>query len=264
MAKKTQNNYSITVIVPMHDYSDANIKLLKTALDSVPSEIDVTISCKHGTDETIFNDYDVNVISTSNGDSFQELVNAAVDEIKTDWFSILEFDDTYTNIWFDNVRKYIDYMPNVSVFLPLEDITEFDTKKYIGFGNEAPWASSFSNKIGYIDLDSLQSYFDFYLTGSVFNTNDWKIIGGLKPLIKGTFWYEWMLRAANSSKKLYVIPKVGYNHALGRKGSLVDRLKNELTDAEARWWFELAKKDYFFKEQKEPSYYVYKEEKDED
>lgn len=264
MAKKTKNNYNITVIVPMHDFSEDNLVLLKTALDSVPSGIEIVVSCKNGVDTSVFDKYGVNVVSASDGDNFQELVNAAANEVKTDWFSILEFDDTYTSIWFDNVKRYIDYMPDVSVFLPLTDIAEFDSKKYIGFGNEAPWASSFSNEIGYIDLDALQSYFDFYLTGSVFNTNDWKIIGGLKPLIKGTFWYEWMLRAANSSKKLYVIPKVGYNHYLGRKGSLVENLKSELTDNEAKWWFDLAKKDYFFKEQKEPSYYIYKEEKNED
>ena len=71
----------------------------------------------------------------------QILVNAGVEAVKTDWFSILEFDDTYTDIWFDNVRKEIEYKPDVTMFMPLEDITDFNNGKYIGFGNEAPWAS---------------------------------------------------------------------------------------------------------------------------
>ena len=126
-------------------------------------------------------------------------------------------------------------------------------------GNVEAWASSFSNEVGYIDSDCLQNYFDFYLTGCVFNTDDWREIGGLKPHIKVTFWYEWLLRATNKSKQVYVIPKVGYNHILGRDDSLTSLYKKELSEKEVQWWFDLAKKDYFFKEEKEPSYYVYAE-----
>ena len=108
----------------------------------------------------------------------------------------------------------------------------------------------------------MQAYYDFYATGSVFNTKDWKEIGGLKPHIKVTFWYEWMLRATNNSKKIYVIPKVGYNHTLGRNGSLTETYKKEITEDEIKWWFDLAKRDYFFKDEKEPSYYIYKKQEE--
>ena len=188
------------------------------------------------------------------------MVNAAVDNINEKWFSILEFDDTYTPIWFDNVKKYIEYKPDTSVFMPLEDITDFNNGKYIGFGNEAPWASSFSNEIGVIDNDCLQNYFDFYMTGSIFNTDDWKEVGGLKPMIKISFWYEWLLRATNKGKKVYVIPKVGYNHTLGRENSLTNIYRNEISQDETNWWFELAKRDYFFTKQKDETYYKYEKE----
>ena len=257
MAKKM--NYNITVIIPLNDLE--NLELLDKAIASVPKGIDVIISCKKDTDVSQISNKG-NVVTESLGDTFQELVNAGVEAVKTDWFSILEFDDTYTNIWFDNVRKEIDYNPDVTMFMPLEDITDFNNGKYIGFGNEAPWASAFSNEIGYIDLECLQSYFDFYVTGSVFNVKDWNEIGGLKPHIKVTFWYEWMLRAANKPKKIYVVPKVGYNHTLGRNGSLTETYKKEITQDEIKWWFDLAKRDYFFKDEKEPSYYVYKKQEE--
>jgi hypothetical protein len=199
-------------------------------------------------------------VSESDGDSFQELVNAAVDTIDEKWFSILEFDDTYSQIWLDNAKKYIEFMPNVSVFMFLEDIIDFNDKKYIGFGNAEAWASSFSNDIGYIDNDCLQNYFDFYLTGSIFNTSDWRELGGLKPQIKLTFWYEFLLRATNKGKKVYVIPKVGYNHTLGRKGSLVDTYRNELSEEETEFLFNLAKSEYLFHPsvEREPSKFIYK------
>ena len=250
----------IAVIIPFHVSTETNIELLKSAIASVPNEMEIYISCGNG--EMNFPE-DVTkrctIVQESAETDFCSLVNAATEKIDKKWFSILEFDDTYTPIWFTNVVKYIDFMPSVSVFMPFEDITDYTSKKYINMGNVEAWASSFSNEIGYIDTDCLQNYFDFYLTGCVFNTDDWREIGGLKPHIKVTFWYEWLLRATNKGKQVYVIPKVGYNHILGRDDSLTSLYKKELSEKEVQWWFDLAKKDYFFKEEKEPSYYVYAE-----
>jgi hypothetical protein len=245
----------LAVIIPMHELGEENIELLKKSVDSVTNEIKVFLSVPKSIEKDLKEVNDrINVISESEGSSFAELVNAAVDNIEEKWFSILEFDDTYTPIWFDNVKKYTEYMPDVSVFMPLEDITDFNNKRYIGFGNEAAWASSFSNEIGYIDNECLQNYFDFYLTGSIFNKADWDEVGGLKPSIKVTFWYEWLLRLTAKSKKVYVIPKVGYNHALGRKGSLVETYKETMDKEETQWWFDLAKREYFFKDDRKKTY----------
>ena len=40
--------------------------------------------------------------------------------------------------------------------------------------------------------------------------------------MKLTFWYEYLLRAVNNGKKIYVIPKVGYRHHILRDDSLSD------------------------------------------
>lgn len=250
----------IVVIIPMHEFNKENIELLNKAVDSVPSELNVLLSIPKGTEGKKLKGISdrLGIVSESEGSSFAELVNAAVDTIEEKWFSILEFDDTYTPIWLKNIETYVEFMPDASVLMTLEDITDFNNGKYVNIGNEASWASSFSNELGYIDNDCLQNYFDFYLTGSLFNTADWREVGGLKPLIKVTFWYEWLLRITNKNKKVFVIPKVGYNHSLGRKGSLVDIYKSTMTDDEVQWWFDLAKREYFFKEMKEPKYYEYK------
>ena len=249
----------LVVIVPMHEFGKENIELLNKAVDSVPEGIKVILSCKKGVDGRKLKGISERlvVLAESDGDSFAELVNTAVDNIEEKWFSILEFDDTYTPIWLDNVKKYIDFMPDTSVFMTLEDITDFNNGKYVGFGNEAAWASSFSNEIGYIDNDCLQNYFDFYLTGSIFNTADWKEVGGLKPSIKITFWYEWLLRATNKGKTVFVIPKVGYNHTLGRSGSLVELYKENVDGEESQWWFDLAKREMYYKEDRNKTYEEY-------
>ena len=257
----------LAVIIPMHEFGKENIELLNKAVDSVPADIKVILSVKKGVDGRKLKGISERliVVSESEGDSFQELVNTAVDGIEEKWFSILEYDDTYTSIWLDNAKKYIDFMPNTSVFMYLEDITDFNDGKYIGFGNAEVYASSFSNEIGYLDNDCLQNYFDFYLTGSIFNTSDWKEVGGLKPQIKLTFWYEWLLRVTNKNKTVFVIPKVGYNHSLNRKGSLVDVYRESLSQDEVQFLFDLAKHEYFFHPsvKREPSKFEYKENNEE-
>lgn len=246
----------ITVIIPMHEFNKENIELVNKAIESVPDGIKVILSHKKGIAKKDLKGIDERVVflGEGEGDSFAELVNIGVDNIDTKWFSILEFDDTYSSIWFDNVIKEIGFKSDVSVFMPLEDITDFNNKSYIGFGNEAAWASAFSNEIGYLDNECLQNYFDFYLTGSIFNTSDWREVGGLKPSIKITFWYEWLLRLTNKGKKVYVVPKVGYNHKLGRKGSLIEQYQTTIDPKESQWWFELAKREYLFKEDRKKEY----------
>ena len=249
------------IIIPMHEFGKENIELVNKAINSVPEGLPICLSVPKGTTPAKvkeLSDRAALVPATEGGSSFAELVENGVKAFANNpdikWFSILEFDDTYTPIWLDNVKRYIDFMPDVSVFMCLEDITDFNDGKYIGFGNEAAWASSFSNEIGFIDLDCLQNYFDFYLTGSVFNLKDWLEVGGLKPSIKITFWYEWLLRATNKSKKVFVMPKVGYNHTLGRKDSLVEQYRAEISKEESDWWFDLSKREYFYKEDRKKEY----------
>ena len=257
----------LVVIIPMNEFGKENIELLNKAVESVPSELNVLLSVPNGTDGKKLKGISdrLGVVSESEGSSFAELVNAAINTIEEKWFSILEFDDTYTPIWYDNAKKYIEFMPSTSVFMYLEDITDFNDGKYIGFGNEAAWASAFSNEIGFIDNDCLQNYFDFYMTGSIFNIADWNEIGGLKPSIKIAFWYEWLLRATNKNKTVYVIPKVGYNHKFGRKGSLIETYKSTIDQKETQWWFDLAKREYMFhpSTKRDEDKFIFKREKTE-
>ena len=252
----------LVIIIPLHEFSKDVKKSLTKAIASVPEDIEVRVSCKNGLSEELKKAYakskNVVVYENENADSpsdFCSLVNQAVGD--STWFSILEYDDTYTPIWFDNFKKYADFYPDISVFVPLEDLIDASDDKFIGIGNEAPLASSFSNELGYIDLDCLQNFFDFYMTGSIFNTADWNEVGGLKSPIKLTFWYEWLLRATYKGKKVYVIPKVGYTHILGRVGSLIESYKKTIDEKESNFWVSVARKEYFYKDARDSSKYLY-------
>lgn len=255
---------NLTVIIPVHESTEMSNKMLANAVRSV-GNFPIIISTTEDIVSDIFNylndnnvAQNVTVISDSASDNvlsdFCTLVNYGVSQVTTDWFSILEFDDEYRNNWWDNVEKYIAYMPSCSVFLPLTELKNFADNSFIGYGNEAPWATSFSNEVGYIDNDCLQEYFDFYMTGGVFNTKDWKASGGLKVSMKLTFWYEFLLRLTNQNKKVYVIPKLGYTHNLNRPNSIYELYNNTIDEKEGNWWYELARQEYFFKDDRKKVY----------
>lgn len=257
---------NISVIIPLHKFDDEIKKSLIRAINSVPNGYDIIISTTSECASVLSKDKDIdtkrvvvewhsdNETNEEVASDFSTLVNYSVNTITTPYFSILEYDDEYTDIWFKNVEEYMEFNPEVSVFLPLNDLVDFNDNRFFGYGNEAPWASSFSNEIGFIDNDCLQEFFDFYLTGAIFNREDWINNGGLKPSIKVTFWYEFLLRMTNNGKKVFVIPKVGYKHYVNRKDSLYDTYRQTIDEKESNWWFELAKKECFFKQDRNKTY----------
>lgn len=251
------------VIIPVHEYNDTVKAYLLNAIESVVYDkekysVNIYISCPSSIAEAIDSDVpkDVEIIESEGDTSFQALVNRAVEDIDEDWFSILEFDDVFTSIWVEEFSEYCKFYPETSVFMPLTDLVrEINGKKtFVGYGNEAPLASAFSNELCYVDFEVLESYFDFYLTGSFFNKKDFMSVGELKESMKLTFWYEFMLRATHKGKKIQVIPKVGYTHLIDRKNSLYSIYKKTMDEKENRWWQKTAKEEYKFLKDRNKKY----------
>lgn len=191
---------------------------------------------------------------------FSSQVNAAVKECTTKYFTILEYDDEFTPKWFENVEKYTGLLSEeyegISVYLPLTEVIDYNEKERgpIGYINEAVWASSFSDKIGFLDIECLKTYMNFNTTGAIINTEDFKKFGGLKESMKLTFWYEFLLRILYNKKKVFVIPKVGYKHLVNRPSSLSSKYNETMERDEADWWIELAQKEYFFTNDRNKTY----------
>lgn len=257
MVKKSD----ITVIIPVHKWDIEIEKMFGEAVKSIDSEAKIIVATTEDSgfsyviDERKDDCFDV--VKSNDGSSFQHLVNLGVKNVKTEWFSILEFDDEYSKIWFDNFIKYQEYNQQYNIFLPLNDLYSVENGKdeFVGNGNEAVMAASFSEEIGVIDEKSLEDYFSFYIPGGIIRTKTWNEIGGLKESIKLTFWYEFMLRAAHKGEKVYVVPKIGYAHVLGRKGSLMDEYRNTIDEKESSFWFAQAKKQSYHKTDKKVEYH---------
>lgn len=250
----------ITVILPIHklEYEDTDYlkKSLKSYLDNcstyahgklkllVISSKDV---CQAVT--TIVNsamtvsENDYSIVINDGDTDFCSQINTAVKLIDTEFFSILEMDDEYNPKWFNMMHEWYETEASASVFLPINVQYNEDKTKW-QFGNELVWANSFSNELGVIDFDCLNNCSTFNLTGGVFNTSDFIKIGGLKSSIKVAFNYEFLLRATNKKLKVIVIPKEGYKHLIGRKGSLTSEYEATIKDNDIKKWFDLAKCEY--------------------
>ena len=268
---------NISVIIPIHTVIDLD-QYLPKALESVtkntvqPDEI-LIVRCACPEVTEFLSGYDfgdlvnkVRVVETQKTKEFAHMVNSAVEEVNTDYFSILEFDDEYSSIWFKNAVKYIKAYPDVDVFLShVIDVNE--KNEFVGTTNEVTWSlgfvqgmtpeESFSN-LGFLDLEALKTFPNFQLSGAVIKKATFEDIGGIKNNLKLSFVYEFLLRMTYNGYKVMTIPKSGYKHMNMRPYSLFWRYRNDdrykLSQDEGKFWMQTAMKEYFFNFDREIKY----------
>jgi hypothetical protein len=250
---------NLTVIVPIHKYNEDVKKYLDKAISSVFSQKDTAekvsiVGPKEVIDgiEKDFKKDKLEFVLNNGKTDYCSQINLGVKNCKSKYFSILEFDDKYSPTWFKNVNKYVSNKPEFSMFFPIVNFTDKEDN-IVGTSNEIIWAMSFSNEIGVIDEEILQSYYDFSICGGVFRTDDFIEVGMLKPSIKLSFWYEFLLRATSKNLKAFVIPKNGCYHLIEREDSLINQYK-DMDAKERAWWIKLASKEFYYEKERKASY----------
>jgi len=258
---------TISIILPIksgkaigfEDFFDKCIQSVKNQKEYVNELIIV-----HGDEDllknhlTSYNFEGLNVIfeTWSDQPNFAKQVNHGVDIATSNWCSILEFDDEYSNIWFKNALNYMDIYKDVHTFLPI--VVDVDEKLvFAGFTNEATFAANISSDIGILTNETLQTFQNFQTSGMVFKKEKYQEIGGMKSNLKLTFGYELFLRLTHNSAKIMTIPRIGYKHMNLREGSIFWNYKNgenKMNQDEARFWIETAKKEYLFSTEREINY----------
>jgi|TARA_R110002020_G_scaffold118029_1_gene269803 hypothetical protein len=251
---------NISVIVPLNEINktieDYFNKCIQSISDQIVKPENVYITIANNKPLTDFFDSwekpeDLNVVILKNeGETdFCSQVNHAVENMDTEWFSILEVDDEYSKHWFKNVNKYIKYHDSMDIFLPL--VVDVDSgNNFLGFTNESVWAMKFSEKLGVLDNNTLLGYQNYQMSGAVIKKSSYEDVGMLKPSIRLTFIYEFLLRATYNDLQVMTVPKIGYKHTNMRELSLFWNYKHDtdtqLTPEEAEFWVGTAKKEYFF------------------
>lgn len=246
----------ITVIIPILS-KDLHSEELVKAVESVKvcqehytdgklKVMIVTNPDGNGPDYINFDGIDYEYILNESGVyDFCSQINFAVDMVGTEYFSILEFDDEYKPKWFKFANKYSYGNEDVSIFLPINVVTDISGEHW-QYGNEFALATTNSEECGFIDMEMLEAWSGFNLTGAIFNTSDFIKVGKYKPSIKIAFNYELMMRMAENKLKMFVVPKEGYKHVIGRSGSLMDTYSKEIPQDEVKLWFDLAKREYTY------------------
>lgn len=203
-----------------------------------------------------FGDLNVTKLLWDKDPNYGDQVNFGIKNAKGQWVSLFEFDDEYSSIWFKNVQKYIESFPEVQMFLPV--VVETDEKGlFAGFTNEATFAANFSQEMGMLTNDTLQDYQNFQTAGSVFKKSIVEDFGGLKPSIKLTFIYEFLLRMTYNSVSIMTIPRLGYKHVNLREGSIFWNYKfgeHVMVEDEVKFWIQTAKREYFFTDDRSINY----------
>jgi len=261
----------VSIIIPVHKITnDVELAYLKTSLNSIKEQIEqpkeilivtpIVDEIKNNINSFEFDAEFVNkiiYIENVGKTDFCSQVNLGVSKITTKWFSVLEFDDEYSKIWLNNFKKYSEHYSEVDMFLPI--VLDISTNgNFLHFTNEPVWATDFTDKMGFLDNDALLNFPNFQFSGSIINKETFETVGGLKSSIKLHFIYEFFLRMTYYDKKIMTIPKLGYKKVNMRPESLYYNYQNspehKIDPIEARWWYNTAKKESFFKKDREIMY----------
>lgn len=178
--------------------------------------------------------------------SVYALVNEAVMQCTTEYFSVLEPGESYKSGWPKNANLY---GKGSSVIIPLVNNLPADSSMESFLSNELAWSASFNdeNNLGVLSMDFLDKFMDVSLSGAYFNTEDFISIGKFKPSLKIVTWYEYLLRCAYKSKRVYVVPKIGVTRQYAETGE-------EISSGEADWLIKTARQEYFFNEDREKKF----------
>lgn len=256
---------NITVILPIHEVQNNMESLLKRSVDSVanqknkPFEL-LIVRSKNEELKNFLDSFDfgnikdiTRIVENDGNTSFQSQLNYGIGEIKTPYFTFLEYDDELSSIWLQYGEEYIKHYPEVGVFLPI--IFESNPSgQFLSFTNESVWAKDFSEEMGYIDNNILQNFGNFNFDGMIVKKDVIDEFGGIKSNMELTFAYEFLLRMTYNSVPIMVIPKLGYKHTNSREGSLFMTYKENMDPVQSRFWQLQARKEYYWSEDREITY----------
>jgi hypothetical protein len=253
----------LTVIIPFNKMeNDLDKELFDLAIKSIynqndgilPKEVIVitTTETSKSLDLKEFKNTRV-VINDETSDNVQSQINKAVDEVKTNFFMILDGDDELSNFYFQNVNIHMEEMSNIDMFLPLIADVSID-KKIHRYINEINWAKDVTNdRHGYLTMETLMNYNLVSINGAVIKKEKFEEAGKLKESMKLSFVHEFLMRFTNIDGITYTIPKIGYLRKFGRENSYLS-IQSKMDNDEISFWWNLAKKEYVWPHDRNKTY----------
>lgn len=188
-------------------------------------------------------------IELKNG-SYANLFNDAIDKVKTEFVMFMNVGDTIIPNYTNDLGAHINAYPDVNAFLPI--VHEIgDEGKTIGLKNESAWVYGTMQTIGEFNLDALKNKPSFSLAGLAIKTATAKQFR-MKQNIKVHYNYEWVMRYLNSGNKLMIVPKIGAAHDVTKSDYYLTA--KDMGRDELKFWYNTAKKEYYFPNDREITY----------
>jgi len=252
---------NLTVLIPLHkSFDNEDTELFNKAIETIKTNKKSGVQNilivhtqeleNYPFDTTLLEGFNTQyLLNTTPNTDYQSQINLGASNVQTDYFMILEQDDAVSDITFDSFHTYSSYYKNVSVFLPL--VVETDANNnFIKFNSVETLSRGIVGEEGEIGVithkiaTTLQSQI---LSGGFYKTEDFIAIGGFKKNMGFAFAYEYLMRSTHNDQIVFIIPKLCYVHKNNRVGSyLYDLNQKNITQTEITFWFDQAKKEYYF------------------
>ncbi|MEK6829669.1 MAG: hypothetical protein AABY15_06115 [Nanoarchaeota archaeon] len=188
-------------------------------------------------------------------------------------FSIIEYDDATGANWYKIANVYMKENEDVGFFLPM--IRNFQNGNLMGLMNEACWAEGISEEAGKFDMNLLLRFNCANPLGGLYRVEHLKQYSEekdgrfvpMKESVKISHYYEFFLRMIYNDIKMMTVPRVGYDFRVNNMSEFShssSKIPNNITAIpvdkggvnahETSFWVELAKKEYFFDQDRNKAY----------
>jgi len=218
---------------------------------------------------------DVNIVKTSVSNFskvFNDIFNIAV-ENDYEAFSVVEVEDAIGASWYNIANVYMQENEEVGFFLPF--IRSFNNGGLTGLMNDACWAEGMSEEAGKFDMNLLLRFNCANPLGGVYRVEELQEYSEerddrfypMKESVKISHYYEFFLRMIYNDIKMMAVPRVGYDfrvndvkefsHSSSKVPNNIANIpveKGGVEPQEVSFWVELAKKEYFFDEDRNKVY----------
>lgn len=274
---KQTHNVDLLVSYP-ETFSEEQTNSLRAALDKPKLILRKQNAEGKLEEETLETDGKVNyILNPSSADAFSKIFNEAFNialENEYQFLSIIEPNDVVGLNWYTQANIYAQENENISMFFPI--IRNTVNGVFSGLLNEAPWAEGLAEEAGKVDLNLL-SRFNCVVpigamvrVGAIKEYSEQKEDGKYYPFkesIKISHYYEFLMRMIYNDVKAMCIPRIGYEfkvrgnnvfkHTYCKIPQNIAQIPIEqggITPDEGKFWMELAKKEYFFDEDRNKVY----------
>ena len=111
------NTFNISVILPLHSSKIRDFdEFFKKAITSITTQkvLPKEVVIVHTDEESLveylnsfnFENLNVKKVLYQGESNYSSQINLGIKEASSEWISFFEFDDEYSQIWFNNVKKY--------------------------------------------------------------------------------------------------------------------------------------------------------------